>query len=74
METMITGTQHGDILYCTDIECSGEDSGTIYSEIIKPALEQSAGELLVKIVWEGGDYIASIHVLHGEITEEEVEL
>jgi len=71
----INGVEHYDyMLYVTDIDLTGEASGTVYYEVLLPALHQSTGELEAVLIWEGGDYISRLIVKDGEVTESEVEL
>ncbi len=53
---------------------SGEGSGSAWFNVWKPALERSIGELEAVMVWEGGETISKLHVLNGDITEENVEI
>ena len=55
METTLTGQIHDDLFIVNSIIVCGEGSGTALNWIIIPALKDSTGKLIVKIVWEGGD-------------------
>ena len=74
MESKIVGTMQGGNLHVTDIQCSGEGSGTIMFHILAPALEKSTGELVAVCVWEGGDSIDRIIVKDGKVMREDIEL
>lgn len=52
----------------------GEGSGTLFFDILKPALEKSTGTLEAVLVWEGGDCISRLTVVNGVVTDKEIEL
>ncbi len=56
------------------IHLCGEASGTVYNEILKPALEKSRGTLQAILVWEGGDYIQRLTVQDGQVEEAAAEI
>lgn len=66
--------EKNDLLEVTDIDISGEFSGTFWEWIVKPALAKSTGQLDAVLVWEGGDRVEKIVVDNGEITETEIDL
>lgn len=68
MESMIKGVVKDGILTVSDIEFSGEGSGTIIDWILEPALKESMGELIATCIWENGDSVNKLTVKDG-ITE-----
>lgn len=72
----ITGhlIDNNSIIVVDKIELGGEGSGSVYNEVLLPALKQSSGEMEAVIVWEGGDSIRRLHVVNGIPTDSPVEL
>lgn len=62
------------VLCVSKVRVSGEGSGTMYSEILLPALKKSSGKLEAVLVWEGGDSITRLIVDNGKVAEENIEL
>ena len=56
------------------IEIRGEFSGTMYREVLIPALEKSTGELEAVLIWEGGDSVTRLAVKDGHIIDTDIEL
>lgn len=54
MDVTLTGQIHGDLFIVSSIEVYGEGSGTALNWVIKPALNDSTGRLIVKMIWENG--------------------
>ena len=61
-------------LYVTEIDMSGEGSGSFMYKIFEHALKQATGELTAVCIWEGEDSITRLIVKDGVLTEERVEL
>lgn len=74
MESHITGKVNENILEVSEIEISGEGSGTSMDWIVEPALKQSRGRLIASCVWEGGDSINRIIVEEGNVHWEDIEI
>jgi len=75
LEGIVKGeTEETAILKVSDIDITGEGSGTFMSWILVPALKQSTGILEAVLIWEGGDSITRLSFNDGEFTEEEIEL
>lgn len=72
--TMLIGIVESDWLHVRDMDCSGEGSGTIFSETFEPAFADSMGELEAVMVWEGGDSISRFKVKNGVVETEQIEL
>jgi len=72
--TEIIGTIEDDILAVNSFEAYGEGSGTAVERVLIPALEDSDGTLTAVLVWEGGDCIERLTVVHGNVTTMEIEL
>ena len=70
----IIGIETNGIITVEKISISGEFSGTIYNEMLKPALEKSKGILTVITIWEGGDSIYRLEVKNGDVKDTEVDL
>ena len=70
----IKGTLDSGQIRITEFDMAGEGSGTLYHEILEPALKESRGYLEAVLVWEGGDSITRLVVNDGEVTSEEIEL
>lgn len=70
----LTGTIKDDVFYMTDIECTGEGSGSFMDYILEPALKQSKGVLRASCVWEGGDSINKLLVEDGEVDWIDIEI
>jgi hypothetical protein len=69
----LSGTIQGDKLIATKIDCRGDGSGYIYSDIILPLFEAFHGNLNALIIWENGDTIKQVTIQDGTIEEEEME-
>lgn len=70
----IKGVLTGEELLVTELEMSGEGSGTFLDWILEPALKESRGQLEAVLVWEGGDSITRLTVDDGVVTQSKVEL
>lgn len=68
----ITGIIKDGILHVEEIKVCGECSGSCFGEVVYKAFEKSTGLLVIRLVWEGGDYIQTITVNNGEISSEDV--
>jgi len=64
----------GTDIHVSEIENSGEGSGSFESYVLTEALKQSKGKLIATRVWEGGDTIDKLTVIDGVVTEENVDL
>jgi hypothetical protein len=73
-EQEIKGVAKNGLLAVTEIEMSGEGSGTFFEWILKPALEESTGRLKAVLIWECGDSITRLKVKDGAVNREEIEL
>lgn len=73
-EQTIKGILKDGMLTVTDLDLSGEGSGSFMHYVMEPALKKSKGELEMVFVWEGGDSITRLTVKDGEVKEEDVEL
>lgn len=73
-EQTISGILKDGILFVTEIDMSGEGSGTFISWILEPALKESSGKLEASCVWEGGDSVNKLIVNDGTIKWEDIEL
>jgi hypothetical protein len=73
-EASIEGVIDGDYLKVTDIDISGECSGTALRLIFEPALADSRGRLVATRIWEGGDSIDRLTVVDGVVTTEPIEI
>lgn len=72
---IIDGKLNDGILYVDNIDdLTGEFSGSVFHEILEPALKTSVGEFEAVMVWEGGDSINKIIVKDGIVKWENVEL
>lgn len=58
----------------SEITMRGESSGTMFHDVIAPALKKSEGHLEAVLVWEGGDSITRLTVSDGDVKMEQVEL
>ncbi len=67
-EGTIVGVLKDKRLHISKINFHGEGSGTIYHELLEPALKQSTGEMEVHLIWEGGDTIETLKINNGVIT------
>jgi len=72
-ESYIIGSVTDGVISVSEIELAGEGSGTVMSWILKPALKDSKGKLIVTRVWEDGDSIDRLTVIDGVITEKEID-
>ncbi len=70
----IKGIEKDGLLHISEIEMSGEGSGTFFHYVLDEALKQSKGILEAVRVWEGGDSIDRLLVEDGKITITEIEL
>jgi hypothetical protein len=70
----IKGTLKDGHLTVTEIDMTGEGSGTFYNWILQPALEASKGTLEAVLVWEGGDSINRLIVEDGVVKSEDIDL
>lgn len=61
-------------IHVESIELRGEGSGTEMNLIVEPALKTSTGELIVSMIWEGGDSINKIIVKDGDVKWEDIEI
>lgn len=69
-DTEIVGyLQNDDTILVESISLSGECSGTAYNYILLPALKNSSGKLLARIIWEGWNDIVFLDVSSGNIDE-----
>lgn len=73
-EQTIKGTINEGLITITELDLTGEGSGTFKRSILNEAFKQSTGQLEVIIVWEGGHSITNYVVNNGLVTETEVEL
>ena len=73
-EGEIKGTLNNGLLTVEKIQIYGEGSGTIFGNVIKPALQQSKGELEAILVWERGDTIEKLIVIDGYVEETPIDL
>jgi len=73
-DSYINGSITNGIINVSEIKLSGEGSGTVMSWILKPALKDSKGKLIVTRVWENGDSIDRLTAIDGVITEKEIEV
>ncbi len=60
--------ESGEVLEVDSISCYGEFSGTLWDEVLEPALTESKGTLRAIIVWECGEEVNEIGVFNGIIT------
>ena len=74
MDSDITGIVENGTLTVKEICISGEGSGTIFYDILEPALKDSKGELIASCVWEGGDSINQIIVKDGNVTWKDIDI
>ena len=58
----------------SSLTCEGEGSGTVWHEVLRPALAQSTGHLVAVRIWERGDSLDRLDVHDGVITETPIEL
>ena len=63
----IKGRLAGAMLYVESIDWYGEGSGNNMYNILEPALQKSTGELIVSLVWEGGDSVNQLIVNNGNV-------
>jgi hypothetical protein len=69
----IEGTlEDPETLIVTDMEVSGEGSGTNMHYVLESALEESTGELQLNLTWEDGS-LSIMKVSNGKLTHEEYE-
>ena len=74
LESKMSGIIEGNIFLCQSIKLQGEGSGTSIALILKPALEDSTGELIASCVWEDGDTINRLIVKDGNVVWENIEI
>jgi hypothetical protein len=73
-EGWIGGVLTDGMLLVEHIDLVGEGSGTLWGNLIVPALERSTGTMEAVRVWEGGDCVDRVTVRDGEVDEEEIDL
>ncbi len=73
-DSAIKGILKDGILTVTEIDISGEGSGTFMHEVFEPALRKSTGKLEAILIWEGGDSTCKLKVDDGSVNDEPVEL
>lgn len=61
-------------VYITDIEISGETSGTFFREVFYNALEYAEGTMEAVLIWECGDSITRLIVGENDYSNEEIDL
>jgi hypothetical protein len=72
-EQSIEGTlENPEILKVTDMEVTGEGSGTCMNYILEHAFEESTGELQLNLTWEDGS-LSIMKVSNGNLTHEDYE-
>ena len=69
----LAGNIEGDKLVVTGLECYGEGSGHIYSDVVLPLFEDFKGSLQAIVVWEGGDTVNRLTIEDGNAKEEEID-
>jgi hypothetical protein len=69
----VTGILTNKLIQVTELEMSGEGSGTFW-EYFEKILKTSTGILIGTRIWEGGDSVDRIFVINGDIRSENVEL
>ena len=69
----IEGVLKNGTIEVVNFKVFGEGSGTFMGEVLKPALEQSTGELELILIWEGGDTVERLTVKDGVIEETPIE-
>ena len=72
--TRIRGQLQDGIVRVEEIECRSEGSGVFMDWILLPALKDSTGELVVSLIWEGGDRIQRMTAKDGAVAFEDIEL
>ena len=68
----IVGVLKNNMLHVTEMDITGEGSGSLMNMVLNPAFTDSKGIFEALMVWEGGDTIANYSVIDGVITEESV--
>ena len=63
-----------ELLLVKEMNISREGSGTFFDEILKPAVEESAGIVKAVLIWAGGDSITKLKVKDGIITNKVMKL
>lgn len=66
-EQEIKGILKEGSLLVTEMDMTGEGSGTFYSWILEPALKESMGTLEAVLIWEGGNTIQRLTVKDGSV-------
>ena len=56
-------------LHVTELNISGEGSGSLKYYVLDEAFRQSKGTLVMVLIWEGGDSTSSLRVVDGDLTE-----
>ncbi len=69
----ITGILEGETFKVSDIELSGEGSGSFFYETIEQALKDSKGILIASCVWEDGD-ISKLISIDGAVSWEKIDI
>lgn len=69
----LRGTVDGDTLVLGVLNCTGEGSGTLWTDILLPLFSEHKGNLSALVVWEGGDTVERVTITDGEIETEEIE-
>ncbi len=72
-EQEIKGRLKDGILHITELDLSGEGSGSFMYYVMNDALKRSAGILEARLVWEGGDSVTNLSVKDGVVEQMEIE-
>lgn len=65
----ITGYIKDGVLTITDMDLSGEGSGSLMHHYVEPLLKKSKGQYRAVFIWEGGDSITKFTVKDGKVDE-----
>jgi hypothetical protein len=70
----IEGLVIDNAIHVKAIDWCGEGSGNDMTEILEPALENSAGVLVASCVWAGGDSVNQLRVENGKVEWVDIEI
>lgn len=70
--TVLRGATPEKALSATTLDCEGECSGNLFSDVILPLFAVFKGEFEAIVIWEHGDTVARVSVHDGTIEEKEL--
>jgi hypothetical protein len=73
-EQSIKGILKNDHLHVSELNITGEGSGSFKYYVLDHALKSSKGVLEASLIWEGGDSVTSLSLIDGVLVEKDIEL